>query len=240
MCLCFGSTRSRPLLYWCGTYALLLAVWIIVVCYHRVKEFISQQRLRFRLKTLSRVTLALIAVVHERRPDESLFISLTFCCFAQARTHRHASSRAYTHIYVCVCARARARLCVRACACVPVHVCVRARVYVCACVCVRACLCVCVRACACVPVRACVPLCVCVCVCVCVRAYVCLLVCVRVRGMYIYIHTRFMQLRPSADTRILRIPDSHVRTEIFGQRCFSRCAPKQWNSLPSDIRHIQS
>ena len=48
----FWLTRSRPFLYWCGAYA-LLAVWIIVVCYHRVKEFISQQRLRFRLKTLS-------------------------------------------------------------------------------------------------------------------------------------------------------------------------------------------
>ena len=43
------------------------------------------------------------------------------------------------------------------------------------------------------------------------------------------------QLRSSADTRILRIP--HVRTKTFGQRSFSYCAPKLWNSLPSDIRH---
>ena len=28
--------------------------------------------------------------------------------------------------------------------------------------------------------------------------------------------------------------------QAFGQRCFSYCAPKQWNSPPSDIRHIQS
>ena len=37
----------------------------------------------------------------------------------------------------------------------------------------------------------------------------------------------------SADTCI-----PHVRTKTFGQRCFSYCAPKQWNSLPSDSHHI--
>ena len=40
------------------------------------------------------------------------------------------------------------------------------------------------------------------------------------------------QLCSSADTWILRNP--HVRTKTFGQGCFSHCAQKQWNSLPSD------
>ena len=31
-----------------------------------------------------------------------------------------------------------------------------------------------------------------------------------------------------------------VKTKTFGQRRFSYHAPKQWNSLPSDIHHIQS
>ena len=46
------------------------------------------------------------------------------------------------------------------------------------------------------------------------------------------------QLRSSADARTLHIP--HVKTKTFGQRSFSYSAPKQWNSPPSDIRHIQS
>ena len=50
------------------------------------------------------------------------------------------------------------------------------------------------------------------------------------------VYTPFRQPRSSADTRTLRIP--HVKTKIFGQRSFSYSAPKQWNSLPSDIRHI--
>ena len=29
-------------------------------------------------------------------------------------------------------------------------------------------------------------------------------------------------------------------TKTFGQRCFSHCAQKQWNSLPSDVRHSRS
>ena len=33
---------------------------------------------------------------------------------------------------------------------------------------------------------------------------------------------------------------SHVRTKPSGHGCVSNCAPKQWNSLPSDICHIQS
>ena len=46
------------------------------------------------------------------------------------------------------------------------------------------------------------------------------------------------QLRSSADTHILPIP--HITTKTFGESCFSYCAPKLWNSLPSHIRHIQS
>ena len=51
-----------------------------------------------------------------------------------------------------------------------------------------------------------------------------------------YIPSR--QLRSSADTRILRT--RYVKTEAFGQRSYSYCVPKQWNSHPSDIRHIHS
>ena len=52
------------------------------------------------------------------------------------------------------------------------------------------------------------------------------------------VYTPSRQLRSSADTRSLRIP--HVKTQTFGRRSFSYSAPKQWNSLPSDNRHIQS
>ena len=52
----------------------------------------------------------------------------------------------------------------------------------------------------------------------------------------VYIPSR--QLRSSADTQILRT--RYVKTEAFGQRSYSYCAPKQWNSLSSNIRHIQS
>ena len=48
-------------------------------------------------------------------------------------------------------------------------------------------------------------------------------------------YTPYRQLCSSAETRILRIP--HVRTNVFGQRCFSYCAPKQWNSLLSTESH---
>ena len=46
------------------------------------------------------------------------------------------------------------------------------------------------------------------------------------------------QLRSSSDSRTLRI--SHIKTKTFGQRSFSHAAPSVWNSLPHDIRHIQS
>jgi hypothetical protein len=44
------------------------------------------------------------------------------------------------------------------------------------------------------------------------------------------------QLRSSADVRILSVPKTLTKT--YGERSFSFCAPKQWNSLPSHIRNI--
>ena len=52
------------------------------------------------------------------------------------------------------------------------------------------------------------------------------------------VHTPSGQLCSNADTQVLSI--HHVRTKTFGERCFSCCAPKQWNWLPSDVRRIQS
>ena len=46
------------------------------------------------------------------------------------------------------------------------------------------------------------------------------------------------QLRSSSDSRTLRIP--HLKARTFGHRSFSQAAPSVWNSLPHDIRHIQS
>ena len=46
------------------------------------------------------------------------------------------------------------------------------------------------------------------------------------------------QLRSSSDSITLRIP--HIRTKTFGHRSFSHAAPSVWNSLPHEIRHIQS
>ena len=46
------------------------------------------------------------------------------------------------------------------------------------------------------------------------------------------------QLRSSSDSRTLRI--QHIKTKTFGQRSFSHAAPSVWNSLPYEIRHIQS
>ena len=52
----------------------------------------------------------------------------------------------------------------------------------------------------------------------------------------VYSPTR--QLRSSADTRVLSVPTT--RTKTFGERSFSFCAAKQWNSLPLHIRSIQT
>ena len=46
------------------------------------------------------------------------------------------------------------------------------------------------------------------------------------------------QLRSSSDSRTLRIP--HKKTKTFGHCPFSHAAPSTWNSLPHEIRHIQS
>ena len=52
----------------------------------------------------------------------------------------------------------------------------------------------------------------------------------------VYVPSR--QLCSSAGTQMLCI--SYVRTKTFGRCCFSNGAPKQWNSFPSDMCHIQS
>jgi hypothetical protein len=46
------------------------------------------------------------------------------------------------------------------------------------------------------------------------------------------------QLRSSSDHRTLCVPKT--RTKLFGERAFSFAGPKQWNSLPVDIRHLDS
>ena len=51
------------------------------------------------------------------------------------------------------------------------------------------------------------------------------------------VYTPSRQLHFSADTQVLRI--AHVKTKTFVQQSFSYCAPKQWNSVISDILHIQ-
>ena len=46
------------------------------------------------------------------------------------------------------------------------------------------------------------------------------------------------QLRSSTDSRTLCIP--YMRTNTFGHRSFFYAASSVWNSLPREIRHIQS
>ena len=46
------------------------------------------------------------------------------------------------------------------------------------------------------------------------------------------------QLRSSSNSRTLRIP--YIKTRTFGRRSFFHAAPSVWNSLPHEIRHIQS
>jgi hypothetical protein len=52
------------------------------------------------------------------------------------------------------------------------------------------------------------------------------------------VYTPSRQLRSSADTRTFSIPK--VRTKSYGERSFSFCGPKQWNSLPLYLRNIRS
>ena len=46
------------------------------------------------------------------------------------------------------------------------------------------------------------------------------------------------QLRSILDTKTFRIP--LTKTKIFGERAFSFTGPKQWNSLPDDVRYSPS
>ena len=46
------------------------------------------------------------------------------------------------------------------------------------------------------------------------------------------------QLRSSSDSRVFVVPK--VRTKAFGHRTFSYAAPTVWNSLPYEIRHLQT
>ena len=46
------------------------------------------------------------------------------------------------------------------------------------------------------------------------------------------------QLHSSSDSGTLRIP--HIKTKTFGHHSFSHAVPSNWNSLPHEIRHIQS
>ena len=52
------------------------------------------------------------------------------------------------------------------------------------------------------------------------------------------IYTPSRNLRSSSDSRILSVPTT--KTVTYGQRTFSFCASKQWNSLPFIIRHSHS
>jgi hypothetical protein len=52
------------------------------------------------------------------------------------------------------------------------------------------------------------------------------------------VYTPRRQLRSTSDTRILCIPNT--KTKSYGERTFTFCASKQWNSLPPHIRHAQS
>ena len=54
----------------------------------------------------------------------------------------------------------------------------------------------------------------------------------------LHVYSPSRQLRSLSDSRTLRIP--HVRTKTFGNRSFSYAAPSAWNSLPREIRYIQS
>ena len=51
------------------------------------------------------------------------------------------------------------------------------------------------------------------------------------------VYSQNRNLRSSADNRILQIP---LTKSKFGDRAFSACAPKFWNSLPRSIRHLES
>ena len=56
--------------------------------------------------------------------------------------------------------------------------------------------------------------------------------------LFLRVYSPSTQLRSSSDSRTLRIP--HIKTGTLGHRSFSHAVPSVWNSLPHDIRHIQS
>jgi len=45
-------------------------------------------------------------------------------------------------------------------------------------------------------------------------------------------------LRSSSDDKLFDVPKIHLKT--FGERSFSSCGPKLWNSLPKELRNIES
>ena len=51
-------------------------------------------------------------------------------------------------------------------------------------------------------------------------------------------YTPFRQLRSSSDSFALRVPTTNRKT--FGERSFSFTGPTAWNSLPYDIRFVNS
>ena len=54
----------------------------------------------------------------------------------------------------------------------------------------------------------------------------------------LHVYSPSRQLRSSSDSRTLCI--LHTKIKTYGQSSFSHAAPSVWNSLPHDIRHIQS
>jgi len=52
------------------------------------------------------------------------------------------------------------------------------------------------------------------------------------------VYTPSRQLRSSADKHTLIIPK--IRTKSYGERAFAYAGPKQWNSLPQNIRQVES
>ena len=55
----------------------------------------------------------------------------------------------------------------------------------------------------------------------------------------LYVYSPSRQLRSSSDSRTLLIL-LMIKTKTFGHRSFSHATPSVWNSLPQEIRHIQS
>ena len=54
----------------------------------------------------------------------------------------------------------------------------------------------------------------------------------------LHVYSPSRQVHSSSDKRTLHIP--HIKTKTFGHRSISNATPSVWNSLPCEIRHIQS